>query len=542
MPTSPQSEGSTVILADQPVFKQDDDLFDFANYTNTLVNTIINSETPITFGVFGKWGTGKTSLMRMLYTELRNQETEKKIFPVWFEAWQFENEENLIIALLYTMRDEILHRNPKRLSNNPYEKLFKTLDYLAKALASGVEVSTTVGRTTVSYKADKSITAAKDLAKEYDKAKKLGDAGRSPYYDLFYYLREQVKDLHPLKIIIFVDDLDRCRPSKAISILESMKLAMNTKGIVFVVAAEREILERITEKGKYGEQNLVDGNSFLKKIIQVFFNLPPLTDEVVDKYVKTLMDRSGNLQAISAQARQIIIKMFSTGSGSNPREIKRLINNFSILYGFAPKISKPEVIALMLVIQQRWPIVFQNILSNREAFVNFINWASQNLSKDDIEKASEDWEMYFLSSNKILQKQFLLLGVDLSILDFIFHTQPKIVLTKEELDEYIHFSAIGLMAMIRPDDLRFTQIVESAGGKKKSWTVRADAPDSVLDRIESITYTLPATNYSQHERTVTRQDGFLINDIGITNVTIRIKVLMKNGSVLPYTYYLNLAR
>jgi hypothetical protein len=97
------------------------------------------------------------------------------------------------------------------------------------------------------------------------------------------------------------------------------------------------------------------------------------------------------------------------------------------------------------------------------------------------------------------------------------------------------------MAMVRPDDLKFTQTIEPASGKKKNWTVRTDAPDSILDRIEQITFTLPATIYPQHQRITTRQDGFLISDVGTTNVTIRIKVLMKNGSTLPYTYYLNLA-
>jgi hypothetical protein len=233
--------------------------------------------------------------------------------------------------------------------------------------------------------------------------------------------------------------------------------------------------------------------------------------------------------------------MIGLGAESNPREIKRLINNFSILYSLASTKTKPNKVALMLVIQQRWPLIFQNILSNQNSFIEFGQWVHQDFADTGKEQILIDWKVYFKSLSSNVKKIFALLGVDLSFLEFIRDTMPDMDFSVAELSEFIYFSEIGSMAMVGPDDLKFIQIIEVEKKDKKRWTVQADAPDSILDRIEKITFTLPATIYPQHQRTTTRQDGFYVSDVGNINIPIYIKVFMKNGSTLPYTHNLNLA-
>ena len=205
----------------------------------------------------------------------------------------------------------------------------------------------------------------------------------------------------------------------------------------------------------------------------------------------------------------------------------------------APSKNNPENIALMMIIQQRWPLIFQGILADRGLFIRFCEWVPKSISTETLTQASKDWAGYLASLPEESRKILSALSIDFSFIEFIHITNPNLNITDVELEEYIYFSAIGSMGMVRPDDLKFSQTVQPFG-KKKNWMLRADVSDSILDRIEQITYTLPATIYHQHQRVTNRQDRFMINDTGNANIAIRIKVLMKNSSVLTYTHYLDL--
>src|SRR5688572_17008868 len=81
------------IIVDEPA---EEDALDFQRYSQNLAN-IIRETTPPQFavGIFGKWGSGKTTLMRMIEKQL--EEDSEKILTVWFDAWRYEREKYLAI-------------------------------------------------------------------------------------------------------------------------------------------------------------------------------------------------------------------------------------------------------------------------------------------------------------------------------------------------------------------------------------------------------------------------------------------------------------
>src|SRR5574341_662784 len=86
---------NTSILDDLPT---DSDALDFTPYVETLVDVCKTASTPLTIGVFGTWGSGKTSLMRMVRKKL-----PKPYTVVWFDAWKYDKEETLWRAFLLSV-------------------------------------------------------------------------------------------------------------------------------------------------------------------------------------------------------------------------------------------------------------------------------------------------------------------------------------------------------------------------------------------------------------------------------------------------------
>lgn len=95
-------KGISEIGADSPTTN---DLLGFKRFAEPIAWRIANATakgTPLTIGVYGEWGSGKTSFLKMIDELLRKQD----IYPVWFNAWKYDQEDNLWSALIQTILDQ----------------------------------------------------------------------------------------------------------------------------------------------------------------------------------------------------------------------------------------------------------------------------------------------------------------------------------------------------------------------------------------------------------------------------------------------------
>ncbi|HUW94685.1 MAG TPA: P-loop NTPase fold protein [Anaerolineae bacterium] len=106
--------GQSGSWTDQEIKSLDADRLNFSHYSRVLAQVILEADTPLTVGVFGPWGCGKTSLMRLVEESLGETSTAqgKKVWTVWFNPWRYDREEALwralILRLLTVLRQEIL--------------------------------------------------------------------------------------------------------------------------------------------------------------------------------------------------------------------------------------------------------------------------------------------------------------------------------------------------------------------------------------------------------------------------------------------------
>lgn len=402
---------SAKILLDVPV---EDGVLGFDNYRDALNSIIKSSDPHFTIGIFGGWGTGKTTLMKMMKKGL---DDEGEI-TVWFNPWQYEKEEHLIVPLLQTIELELKDR--KVAKSETIEKLGKTVLALLSGL-SGELPLVGVG------------ISAKDAIDTYQKLFESKNLS-SIYFNLNQQLSniiEELKEKKKERIVIFIDDLDRCLPDKALQVLESIKGFLDMDGYVFVLGLSRVIIEKCVDN-KYGKESGISGEQYIRKMIQVPFTLPDLREKEIKSYVEKLKEelKASEVQKHIEDYTDIIVG----GMEANPREIKRFINNFILANRISQKETEPDKLLAMLVIQFRWESFYKNLAKHKKLFLkesSEIVEARVNLTAEEVRKtARETWVFFDLIEDHLKDEQ----------LRKFLKGAGKIMFDIQDLDPYMHFA------------------------------------------------------------------------------------------------------
>ncbi len=237
------------ILNDLPTL---DDKLKWKSELDRLKERILNCATPHVLGIHGDWGSGKTSFMRQLQWKLGGEmpkdgsvaeqpnsaqdasrkELQKKIITIWFDAWRYQNEPVPVVALLQEMRKQIAVLSAVK---NKFKKLGEiTFRY---ALNSFSDVGKAIGIEGLPS-ADKIQALGENWEKEHYAQALTTDSIRE-------HLHETIKCLLPSKearVVVFIDDLDRCNPKAAIRLLEGLKVYLSIPDCVFVLGMNERIL------------------------------------------------------------------------------------------------------------------------------------------------------------------------------------------------------------------------------------------------------------------------------------------------------------
>ncbi len=327
------------ILSDNPETESEKIKFDFIAYRNTFVDIITRSKnkTPLVIGLEGRWGRGKTTLMKAIRSELQSYDKEKipdgkrRCKTVWFQAWKYNDADSLLAALLEEIVQEMWRGN-----------------FLEKA-----EIAIRTVWNKINLKAvPEFITSFIPFLKGCDKIIKEEDYKKNlPYFTLFSSFLKQLiglwihaedsfkykaeGDLLPGEIndekgvlVIFIDDLDRCDCNNIVKVLEATKLFLDFKGCIFVMGVSREIIvNALTESPHIGEEYAAE---YLEKMIQVSYELPIIHETDMKEYFEDIVSEFPEKKVLIEYA-DVIVKSL----GETPRKIKKFINNLNLQINIA---------------------------------------------------------------------------------------------------------------------------------------------------------------------------------------------------------------
>lgn len=264
------------------------------------VETIVTSDDllPVTVGVFGDWGSGKSTVMRLAR---ENLEARKEILCVHFNGWLFEGYEDAKAAILGTILDKLAdERGAKEKAGDLLAKLVRKVNWLRVAgwggkalmLAHGIPP---VDLAMLSGLVQKAPEIAEDVA---SKAPGGEENIRRTIRDFEKEFSELLEKTEVRAVVVFIDDLDRCLPTTIIETLEAIRLFVFVPGMAFVIAADERLVRRAVRKHFPDVEDMPDvepnypsrdvGREYLEKLVQIPVHVPPLSRTEIATYVNIL--------------------------------------------------------------------------------------------------------------------------------------------------------------------------------------------------------------------------------------------------------------
>jgi predicted KAP-like P-loop ATPase len=344
---------------------------------------------PVTIGVHGDWGAGKSSVLEMIEAGLSGSD---EVLCLKFNGWRFQGFEDAKIALIEGIATALIENRPVLTkAADAVKDLFKRIDWLKVAKhAGGLAFTAFSGMPTPGQIAaitgglehiladpaklatKENISAAIEGVKSVIKP---GTEGRNVPEEITEFRKafdRLLKAAGIKQLIVLVDDLDRCLPDTAIETLEAIRLFVFTSGTAFVVAADEAMIEYAVRK-HFPELPETTGprdyaRNYLEKLIQIPFRIPSLGETETRIYVTLLLigaelgeedpkygkliaaarerlrqpwknapldfaaikealgDATGSVQAAVTLSDQIG-PILAGGAKGNPRQIKRFLNS-----------------------------------------------------------------------------------------------------------------------------------------------------------------------------------------------------------------------
>lgn len=435
------------------------DLLNNEAVAKTVVNLIKESDNqPISIGIHGDWGAGKSSILEMIEDLFDNINSTdgKKYCCIRFNGWKHQGFEDSKMALMSAIVSELTAKEKLgEKAKDILEKLWKNINWMTVAKTAGktalgiatgtaplAVLSSTYEALKKATTTDEGIITTIDAIGGYLKESKITEdtSSNTEFTEFNKNFKELLDKANIKKLVVLIDDLDRCLPDVAINTLEAVRLFMFTGETAFVVAADESMIRYavkkhfpdVVDENKYNV-GLEFSNKYLEKLIQVPFRIPALGEVEACNYIMLLMvgsvlpksnsnyqnlrsegiariQKPWNVKSFTVSDVQRLLKddyakashealiatqighLLSHNTDGNPRKIKRFINMLLLRFeiaknrGFGAEIDL-AILAKMMLAEYYIPSFYQQLPSH---LTNDGIWKEAKDVKDAVEKGNVD--------------------------------------------------------------------------------------------------------------------------------------------------------
>lgn len=402
--------------------KTEPDLFDIKGYQDALVEFIKYAEAPLTIALQGEWGSGKTSLMNVLKTELTQESA--RYYAIEVNTWHYSmlcTPDQAIVGILRSILEQMGKKEQSK------SNVFKAISGKLATFAATASVNI-LGQLVAVPEVGSSILEAYKSCKNGSQGLAISDIlpASSIVEELKSDIQKAIGEIFPVSsndqngkkgFLFFIDDLDRIDPPVAVKILELLKNIFDLPRCIFVLAIDYDVVVKGL-KPKFGEltpQNEREFRSFFDKIIQLPFSMP-MSSYKIDKFLTEKLKAIGFLsdaESNNAELTTTLSEFANWSVGCNPRSLKRQTNTLSLIRLITDKTRNEQdnsdfkdykaLNFALVCIQNTYPAIYNALLIEPD----FREWDNEivqkfalpELPKDvqerlkDNEEFNEPWEL-----------------------------------------------------------------------------------------------------------------------------------------------------
>ena len=338
--------------ADKPIETKEQDLLGRASFSNQLGKAIYDysGKDGLVIGLYGRWGTGKTSVINIAVNEINRlaENDENKPLIIRFAPWNYSDRNNLISLFFQGLKNKINildnEEQKKKIGKalNDYSGAFDALS-LVPIVGSGIAAVLK----TIAQVQGASLMQDVDL----DKTKAI--------------LEDALVEANK-KIVIVIDDIDRLSNSQIRDVFQLVKQVADFPNVIYLLAMDREVV-----RGALSEVHNIDGNEYLEKIIQIPFEIPELRKSKLnsilfsklDQILKNLPKEVTWSQDYWNRVFQCCVEPFI----NTIRDVNRVINTFQFRYGMVYEETSFEDMIGITTLEVLEPQLYKWICNNKDA-------------------------------------------------------------------------------------------------------------------------------------------------------------------------------
>ena len=372
-------------VIDEPLRRNEEDNLGITKYADALFQFIKGAKTPMTIGVQGDWGSGKTSLMKLM--EYKFEVPKLKTKQIWVNTWEhslLKTPQEALVSIIDAIINELsqdLNEDKRIVIRKKAQNVLQGAFRVGMSMTGGVEGAKVAKEW---MESDNSIAELKES------------------------LNKVVKELSPKKynrLIVYIDDLDRLEPANAVEILELLKNIFSIENSVFVLAIDYNVVVKGLAKkfGALTKENRWEYDAFFHKIIQLTFQMP-VNSYDIGNYLRILLKDIRFVKENELKAENLD-KLIKGTIGGNPRSIKRLVNNIALNDIFVSlhdktKMEKNEKFLLVALncIQIQYPKIYEALTLDsdfRGWEANFAdNFSDDSSDSEDRKKLKQELDNF----------------------------------------------------------------------------------------------------------------------------------------------------
>lgn len=347
--------------SDKPVEYENDDRFQRYAFSKRIADTIIHRKNTdcIVIGVYGAWGEGKTSVINFIEKELDSQDG---VLSFKFNPWRFTDENTLLLQFFEQLGNAL----ETKLSTKS-EEFGKLLKKYSGLLSFNLPLVGSIA----------------------DKAKAVSEILGGANVEVLKKRVEEALVEAKVKIVVFIDDIDRLDKDELHTIFRLVKLNGDFSNLIYVLAFDEKMVASSIGV-RFGEGNQASGEAFLEKIVQVPLSIPKAQPEALNKLCYSFIDKTYINNKL--QLDEDSLKRFAYQFNSNVLlrvKTPRLAVRYGNTISFAVPLLKGEVnlIDLFLIeaVKVFYPTFYDFIKNNPEFFIGYYS-KSFGAGSDDEKK------------------------------------------------------------------------------------------------------------------------------------------------------------